>query len=910
MPARLPLRISDLIRTDGWTIKPYISALGIKNLAEAQVLFVDSNAVNALDADDGVHGRSLVNPLATWDYAVGLCTAGESSIILLAPRHNEDLGNAQIDLDVTDVHTIGMGRGLLKPRIDFGHANSSVNIGANNVSIDGINFLPAVTDVLIGVDVESGVTGFRMSECEFLEGEDGSNVDEFVVCVDLKSGNNDSVIKGNTFRSQSAAAGCTTGIMLTAASSRVKIEDNVAVGNFSTAFVDDGAACPNIYIANNTIKVKDGEPGIELTSTTTGIIKDNKIESTGLAADSMIVAAGCSWFNNTGVTADGSSAEIIGLGELASLSPDLRAYVMKSIEGVSFPIKFWWVDANASDDTGDGKTPASAKQTLDAVLTLCENTQDDWIFVYDYSGSTNEIVIANSFVHIIGCAPVGMPYPRFQASTSGEAGLVLGDSADRVEIANVFLASTGSAAGIEFNGAAGSYGCWIHDCQFGRSGNTCGQDGINIGAGVGGAAPYLLVENCKFGSGVDDAIVRDGIRLDGNSTGGIFRNNTFQGVGGICINFASGVTGASILDNTMALKADGIGDAVDLNSSCSGCVVSGNKAQYGDNYITAEVFRDQGSGNEFGQNDDGIDWRTHRILDAWFSYANKSVPGSAMPRRFWYVDANITASGNGRTPDTAFKTIAEAITVCTSSTDDWVFVFDYSGGGSTILIDTPLIHLIGNMGFAMPYPRIKPSSGAGIELQDGADRVEICGFTIGAADQSNAAIVFDGDSAAGAYGCWIHDNVIGRDADAPCLYGIQIASGGAAPYLRISNNRFIGAGGSGIAAAGSAILFTGNATRCVIEGNRILDVGKAATPAIWLAGGITEPTIIGNHIKHDTDTSAGAAITLGASVDDGWVADNFACDGKDTPSNSPYKDGASTNGWAGNKDGDGFVMPG
>ena len=964
MAATNPFRVSDLIAKYGWKVMPYLSNLGPLLLAEAQVIFVDSGHVNALDADDTEHGHSFEKPLDTIDYAVDLCTAAERSVILVAPGHNEPLDASSIDFDVSDITVIGIGEGSNRPTINFDSTDAIVSIGANNVHLRNLRFVPSVTDVVIGVDVETTITGTIIEDCEFAEGDDIA-ADEFITALAIKATCTDTRVKNCLFRTGLAADGAVEAIKLTGISDNVVIEKSRFIGNWSVAAIyNDSGVCTDLLIDDCTMKVADGLPGVSVVSTTTGIIRNVCIESTGLAVDSMIVAAGMSWFNNYGVTVDGTAAEIIGGGEvqaalvtynldhlmktatadtddkvdivevvdntvlahlmtddgdmsdydrrvhsleaIANISQALLGHVMRSVAGTTFPVKFWWVDANASDDNGDGKTPETAKQTITAVLTLCEDTQDDWIFVRDYSGNPNEITIANSFVHIIGCALPGMPYPRFQAVASGEAAFVLGDAADRVEIAYCVLASTGSAAAVEFNGAAGSYGCWIHDCVIGRSGNAC-QDGVRVMPG--GAAPYLVVENCNFGSVGTSSVTRDGIRFSGNATGGIIRNNTFHQVAGIGVNLVANCESITVKDNAFHLVADGIGDAVDVASGCSNCLVTGNRAIFGDNYITAEVFRDQGIGNDFGQNDDGLDWRTHRMLDAWFSYANKSVVGSAFPRRFWYVDANITSSGNGRTPQTAFKTIQEAIDVCSNSTDDWVFVFDYSGTGSTITIDTAYIHLVGNMGFAMPYPRIKPDSGAGIELQDGADRVEICGFTIGAADQSNSAIVFDGDAAAGAYGCYIHDNVIGRDADAPCQYGIEVEAGGAAPYLRISNNRFFGAGGAGIVATGSAILLTGNATRCVIENNRILDVGRTATPAIWLAGGITEPTIIGNHIKHDTDSGTGGAITLGASVDDGWICGNFACDGKDDSSQNPFLDGASTNGWAGNYNGATITQP-
>lgn len=298
-----------------------------------------------------------------------------------------------------------------------------------------------------------------------------------------------------------------------------------------------------------------------------------------------------------------------------------------------------------------------------------------------------------------------------------------------------------------------------------------------------------------------------------------------------------------------------------------------------------------------------------KIDEAIWAYFLNSVAGSAQEVKIWYVDANISTSGTGTTPETAFKTIQEAITACSNSVDDWIFVMDYSGGGATITLNKAFVHIIGNANDAMYFPRIKPASAVpGFTFTDAGDRVEIAHLVIGGGDGTVAAISFAGASG-GAYGNYIHDNVIGRDSDAPALEGILIPSGDAAPYLYVRNNRFYGAGGTGIAAAGSAIRITGNATRCRIIGNLIVDVGRTATPAIWLDGGVTEPTIMDNRIKFDTDTGTGSAITLGASVDDGWISGNWASDGKDAPSNNPFVDGGSTNGWSENYQGIVAVLP-
>lgn len=315
MAATVPFRVSNLIHKYGWDIIPYLSNLGPQLLAEAQVLFVDSGHTNALDADDGVHGHSFVNPLATWDYAIGLCTAGERSVIFLAPGHNDELGNAQIDIDVTDITTIGIGVGTNKPRIDFDHANSSVNISANNTHIRNVTFMPSITDILIGVDIEAAVTGTILEDCDWAEGESAN--DEFVLGVDIKAGCSNTKITGGLFRTKAAATGCTHAVKLTGASDNVIIEKSRMIGNWSTAAIGgDTTLSTDLLIDDVTIKVADGEPGIEMLTGTTGIIRNACIESTGATIDNMIVADTMSWFNNWGVRADGEAAEIIGGSEV------------------------------------------------------------------------------------------------------------------------------------------------------------------------------------------------------------------------------------------------------------------------------------------------------------------------------------------------------------------------------------------------------------------------------------------------------------------------------------------------------------------------------------------------------------------------------------------------------------------
>lgn len=485
MAATNPFKVSDLIAKYGWKVMPFLSNLGVRSLAEAQVLFVDSGHTNALDADDTEHGHSFEKPLATIEYAIGLCsTTSEGAIILAAPGHNEGLDSATIDFDVAGVTCIGLGEGTLRPRIDFDSTDAGVDIGANNVTLINLTFLPSTSAVLIGVDVEDSVKNFKMIDCEFLEGEDASDADEFVVCVDLKTGNNDTVIKGNTFRSQPLAEHCTTGIMLTAASERVRIEDNVAVGKFSTAFIDDGAACPNIYIANNTMKVKDGEPGIELTATTTGIIKNNLIESTGAIIDHMIVAAGCSWFNNYGVNADGEAAELIGIGEVADDSETPGAG------------NVYYVDNDNGDNGYDGLSWATAKADIDHVIGSSNGVVTNYDTVYVRgTGTYTETVSTGTVtgVKVIGVGK-GAINPLWTSGDNAQVALTI--NGQGWEISNFLFHGGSKTASMIVVTVAGS-GSVIKDCYF--HGGTSSLAAVEY---TGGSLQNKLIDNfiTQFGA--------------------------------------------------------------------------------------------------------------------------------------------------------------------------------------------------------------------------------------------------------------------------------------------------------------------------------------------------------------------------------------------------------------------------
>ncbi len=65
--------------------------------------------------DGAGYGQNPDSPVATIDYAIGLCTDSKGDVIYVMPGHNEGLGNAQIAVDVAGISIIGLGRGSAAP---------------------------------------------------------------------------------------------------------------------------------------------------------------------------------------------------------------------------------------------------------------------------------------------------------------------------------------------------------------------------------------------------------------------------------------------------------------------------------------------------------------------------------------------------------------------------------------------------------------------------------------------------------------------------------------------------------------------------------------------------------------------------------------------------------------------------
>lgn len=275
--------------------------LGFPSTAEAGRLAYSANKVFYVSSTHAAASNSNVGtdpnyPLATIAGAVALAAANDT--ILVAPNHNEGFGDAQLTLSVAGLKIIGIGVGPARPRIDYDHANASIDITANGVRLENFTLLPSVTDVLIGIDVNAAVTDTQLVNLESLPGEDGAGVDEFAKTIDIKAGCTRTSIVGCNFTQHASAAGVLSNVCLTGASDLVSITNcrMWAAGAGLVANINGLTTLSTRLFVGECVLVCDNEPGIELLTGTTGVFRNVDIFSDLATIAAATVADGVAHF--------------------------------------------------------------------------------------------------------------------------------------------------------------------------------------------------------------------------------------------------------------------------------------------------------------------------------------------------------------------------------------------------------------------------------------------------------------------------------------------------------------------------------------------------------------------------------------------------------------------------------------
>jgi hypothetical protein len=275
-----------------------INGMNVNAPATGEDIFV-SSVTGGTSSRDGLDPDFPFATLAAGLDASSLVASKDSNIWLM-PGHVESMGDEQIAIDVVGVNVIGLGHGSSRPRFDYDHANSSLDVTANDCVVKNITLRPSVTDVLIGIDVNAAALNTLIEDVEALPGEDGGGVDDFALVVGIKAGCTSTIVRRLKVRQHASGAGYIAGVQLTGASDDVLVEDCdiYILGAGVLAPINGITTLSTNFRARNNTLMTDAEPGIEMLTNSTGILSGNHIFSNLATIDAAIVADIMANFDN------------------------------------------------------------------------------------------------------------------------------------------------------------------------------------------------------------------------------------------------------------------------------------------------------------------------------------------------------------------------------------------------------------------------------------------------------------------------------------------------------------------------------------------------------------------------------------------------------------------------------------
>jgi hypothetical protein len=224
--------------------------------------------------DGAGYGRNPDAPLATIDYAIGLCTASKGDVIFAMPGHAETLDAAtDLVMDVAGVKVVGLGWGTLKPVLTFGATDAIVSITAANCWLENVRLLGNIDNIVTAISLGALADGAVLRNIEIV---DGATNKEFLIGVAIVTACHDVTIDGLKFFG--LAGGATAAISVAGASNNLIVRNCNIQGTFSTALIDAGnAASADIGVHDNFLVNRDAGAGLVFKghATNTGFVCRN-----------------------------------------------------------------------------------------------------------------------------------------------------------------------------------------------------------------------------------------------------------------------------------------------------------------------------------------------------------------------------------------------------------------------------------------------------------------------------------------------------------------------------------------------------------------------------------------------------------------------------------------------------------
>jgi hypothetical protein len=284
-----------------------------------EILFVHSGT----GVNQAGGGRSLDAPLATVDYAIGLCTANKGDVIYVLPGHAESFSAADgFDVDVAGVKVIGLGWGSQRPTFTFADTDATVAIGAASVWLQNLRFVAGLSAVVVGVNVEAAGVACTIKDCEWYWG--GTTGWDFLQSLNINVGAHRATVEGCKFLAEPAVAGASTAIQLVGAVHNVTVERCQFMGDYSLACMSAiTTLSQHLIFKDNLVHNTDaGEPYLEVITGTTGIITGTRGQAGGATVAANAVADAMSHCENFVTNTTGTIAIVKGAGGSPALDAD------------------------------------------------------------------------------------------------------------------------------------------------------------------------------------------------------------------------------------------------------------------------------------------------------------------------------------------------------------------------------------------------------------------------------------------------------------------------------------------------------------------------------------------------------------------------------------------------------------
>jgi hypothetical protein len=252
-------------------------------------------------------GLSPDQPVATIDYAVGLCTSNQGDIIYVLPGHAETVSAAGgLDLDVPGITIIGFGDGANQPTVTLDTATTAdVDIDSANVTVRNIHFIAGFADVVAAIDVNAD--DFTIEGCRFTGDNAGLNANIWI--QDAGAGGSDRITVENCYCEDRDAAN-THFINFAGTGNGHRIVGNVLHGDFGTMAIGGAGVITNCLIRDNIINnaATTVDSCINLAGTATGSVYNNHCAGAAAQANGVTATACLISQNYYGVLAEDLSA--------------------------------------------------------------------------------------------------------------------------------------------------------------------------------------------------------------------------------------------------------------------------------------------------------------------------------------------------------------------------------------------------------------------------------------------------------------------------------------------------------------------------------------------------------------------------------------------------------------------------